>query len=211
VDFAELWNLRNDRFAELIFQRPKRVEYLQISDCQLFKKIQLTFDHIRTPLKSELNFNNQLIINNLTKYNSLQTFSGGQGTCISDDELAGRGTKEENRISSANFPLHSQPSFLEQLIINNLQKQGCFWVLSDIPKDSSDFYKILIINTLHNQQMDIGWKNAPHKNAPPIRPAGFSSPSHLPRSRWRQSFRRHGQRHRPGNSRRLFRKALYRT
>ena len=36
----------------------------------------------------------QLIINNLAKHNSLQTFTGGQGTCISDDELAGRGTKE---------------------------------------------------------------------------------------------------------------------
>lgn len=78
---------------------------------------------------------------------------------------------------SANFPPHSQPSFLEQLIINNLQEQGCLWVLSDISKDSSDFYKILIINTLHNQQMDIGWKNAPHKNAlHKNTPAGFSSP-----------------------------------
>ncbi|OUO37427.1 hypothetical protein B5F83_04155 [Muribaculum sp. An289] len=64
--------------------------------------------------------------------------------------MAGRGTKEENRILSANFPPHSQPSFLEQLIINNLQKQGCLWVLSDIPKDSSNFYKMLIINILHN-------------------------------------------------------------
>ena len=136
----------------------------------------------------------------------------GREACISDDELAGRGTKEENRILSANFPPHSQPPFLEQLIINNLQKQGCLWVLSDILKDSSDFYKILIINTLHNQQMDIGWKNALHKNAlHKNTPASFSSPLHLPRSRWRQSFRRHGQRHRPGNSRRLFRKALYRT
>ena len=67
---------------------------------------------------------------------------------------------------SANFPPHSQPPFLEQLIINNLQNQGCLWVLSDIPKDSSNFHNILIFNILHNQQMDIGWKNALHKNAP---------------------------------------------
>ena len=50
-------------------------KYSQTIDCQLFKKIQLAFDHVCTPLKSEFDFNKQLTINNLTKYNSLQTLS----------------------------------------------------------------------------------------------------------------------------------------
>ena len=56
-------------------RRLKRVKYLQTSDCQLFKKTQLAFNHVRTPLKSELNFYKSLIFNNLTKFNSLQTLS----------------------------------------------------------------------------------------------------------------------------------------
>ena len=52
-------------------QRSERVKYLQIIDYQLFKKIQLAFDHVSTPLKSELNFSKLLIANDLTKFNSL--------------------------------------------------------------------------------------------------------------------------------------------
>ena len=56
-------------------QTLKRVKYSQMPNYQLFKKIQLAFDHVRTPLKSELNFYKSLIFNNLTKFNSLQTLS----------------------------------------------------------------------------------------------------------------------------------------
>ena len=66
------------------FNSLKRVEYLQISDYRLFKKIQLAFNHVRTPLKSELNFGKLLITNDLAKSDSLQSLS-------------------------ASFPPHSQP------------------------------------------------------------------------------------------------------
>ena len=36
--------------------------------------MRLAFDHVRAPLKSELNFGKLLIINELVKLNSLQTF-----------------------------------------------------------------------------------------------------------------------------------------
>ena len=68
---------------------------MQIVDCQLFKKIQLAFNHVRIPLKSELNFGKPLIINNLAKHNSLQTFSGGQETGIIGEGTAGQSMKEE--------------------------------------------------------------------------------------------------------------------
>ena len=48
--------------------------------------MQLAFDHVLAPLKSELGFGKLLIINILAKYNSLQTFvsfSGGQRNNIS--------------------------------------------------------------------------------------------------------------------------------
>lgn len=38
------------------------------------RKIQLAFDHVLAPLKSELNFNKPLVANDLTKHNSLLTF-----------------------------------------------------------------------------------------------------------------------------------------
>jgi hypothetical protein len=63
----------------------KRVNYLQISNYQLFRKTQLAFNHVLIPLKSELNFDKLLIVNDLTKCNSLQTFvfwrSGKQHLC----------------------------------------------------------------------------------------------------------------------------------
>ena len=46
------------------------------------------------------------------------------------------------------FPPHSQLSFLEPLIVNDLQKQGWIWVLHKVPKRRMDFGKILITNTL---------------------------------------------------------------
>ena len=52
----------------------KRVNYLQMSNYQLFRKMQLAFNRVRIPLKSELNFDKSLIVSDLTKYNSLQTF-----------------------------------------------------------------------------------------------------------------------------------------
>ena len=52
----------------------KRVNFLQMSNYQLFRKTQLAFNHVLIPLKSELNFNKSLIVNDLTKCNSLQTF-----------------------------------------------------------------------------------------------------------------------------------------
>ena len=60
---------------EPYLRRLKRVKYLQMSNYQLFKKIQLASDHVRTPLKSELNFYKPLIFNDLTKFDSLQTLS----------------------------------------------------------------------------------------------------------------------------------------
>ena len=60
-------------------QRSERVKYLQIVDYQLFKKIQLAFDHVSTPLKSEFDFDKLLTVNDLTKCNSLQTLSGRSG------------------------------------------------------------------------------------------------------------------------------------
>ena len=48
--------------------------------------MRFAFDHVCTPLKSELGFGKLLIINILTKYNSLQTFvsfSDGQRNNIS--------------------------------------------------------------------------------------------------------------------------------
>ena len=52
----------------------KRVNYLQMSNYQLFRKMQLAFNHVLISLKSELDFDKLLIVNGLTKYNSLQTF-----------------------------------------------------------------------------------------------------------------------------------------
>ena len=63
------------RGVNRVYCRLKRVKYLQIPNCQLFKKTQLAFNHVHTPLKSELNFYKSLIFNNLTKFNSLQTLS----------------------------------------------------------------------------------------------------------------------------------------
>ena len=59
---------------------------------------------------------------------------------------------------SINFSPHSQPSFLEPLIVNDLQKQGCLWVLCEIPKRRGKFNNILIINNLQNHHLDMGWK-----------------------------------------------------
>ena len=59
---------------------------------------------------------------------------------------------------SINFSPHSQPSFLEPLIVNDLQKQGCLWVLCEIPKRRGKFNNILIINNLQNRHLDMGWK-----------------------------------------------------
>ena len=59
------------------------------------------------------------------------------------------GMRKENRNLSCHFPPHSQPSFPEPLIINDLQKkQGWIWVLHKVPKRRMDFDKILIINML---------------------------------------------------------------
>ena len=74
----------------------KRVNYLQISNYQLFRKTQLAFNHVLIPLKSEFNFDKLLIVNDLTKCNSLQTFvfwrSGKQHLCrgnAGEEGLAG--------------------------------------------------------------------------------------------------------------------------
>jgi len=45
---------------------------------------------------------------------------------------------------------------LECLIINKLQKWGCLWVLSDIPKRRICFGNLLIINDLQNIWLDMG-------------------------------------------------------
>ena len=66
--------IRDKRFT-FPRQTLKRVKYLQMSNYQLFKKIQLASDHVRTPLKSELNFYKPLILNDLAKFDSLQTLS----------------------------------------------------------------------------------------------------------------------------------------
>ncbi|OUO37774.1 hypothetical protein B5F83_03505 [Muribaculum sp. An289] len=47
---------------------------------------------------------------------------------------------------------------MERLIINNLQKQGWIWVLSEVPKSRSNFDKILIITHLQKPRMDVRWK-----------------------------------------------------
>jgi len=101
----------------------KRVEYLQTPDYQSFKKIQLAFNHVCIPLKSELNFGKLLIINNLAKSDSLQS------------------------CRPVFHPIAIK-LLLEQLTINNLQKQGWIWVLHEAPKSELNFGKSLIINTL---------------------------------------------------------------
>lgn len=103
-------------------QRSERVKYLQIIDNQLFKKIQLAFDHVSTPLKSELNFNKSLIINNLTKYSSLQTFSGRSGDLhlrCGETFSGGQRTVFCRNYEDffGNFSPHVQPSLLQH--INN--------------------------------------------------------------------------------------------
>ena len=40
----------------------------------------------------------------------------------------------------ANFPPHSQLSFLGPQIVNDLQKRGCLWVLFEAPKRRVDFW-----------------------------------------------------------------------
>ena len=107
----------------------ERVKYLQTTDCQLFKKIQLAFDHVRIPLKSELFFSKHLIINDLVKFNSLQTYVRpgnlhlhARKTCIAGEGTAGQSMKGEKprrrvgiRFYRHIFPPHSQP-LLSQLI-----------------------------------------------------------------------------------------------
>lgn len=48
------------------------------------------------------------------------------------------------------------PYLLKQLTINNLQKQGCFWVLSEAPKHRGNFDNSLIVNNLTKHQLDMG-------------------------------------------------------
>jgi len=91
-------------------------------DNQLFKKIQLAFDHVRIPLKSELNFSNSLIINNLLKFNSLQTFVFWRPeTQHFRQKNDGTGLKQKSDfvclILPARLPPHSHPALLE--IIDN--------------------------------------------------------------------------------------------
>ena len=50
-------------------------------------------------------------------------------------------------LATKNTP-HSHRSILGQLIINDLQKQDWLWVLSEVPKNRSNFNKILIISIL---------------------------------------------------------------
>ena len=67
---------------------------------------------VRIPPESELCFNKLLIINNLIKYNSLQTFAfWGLGTCISDDIMTRRGKRKRNCILLSYFPPHVQLVF----------------------------------------------------------------------------------------------------
>ena len=109
----------------------KRVNYLQMSNYQLFRKIRLAFSRVRIPLKSELNFDKLLIVNGLTKYNSLQTFvlwrpvkqhlcrgNAGKGMEVGW-KLDGSGMRRKNRNLSYHFPPHSQPFSFE--IIDNQQ------------------------------------------------------------------------------------------
>lgn len=58
----------------------------------------------------------------------------------------------------ANFPPHSQPYFLELLIVNDLQKRSCLWVLFEAPKRRVSLDNLLIINDLQKQLLAMGWK-----------------------------------------------------
>ena len=58
---------------------------------QLFRKIRLAFDLVFTPLKSELNFGKLLIINDLVKFDSLQTLFFATRETTSLPRKCGRG------------------------------------------------------------------------------------------------------------------------
>ena len=63
-----------------------------------------------------------------------------------------------NRIFPANFPPHSQPSFPEELTINDLQKQGWIWVSWEVPKSRGPFHNLLIIKESIKKVLAVGWK-----------------------------------------------------
>lgn len=116
---------------------------MQIVDCQLFEKIQLAFNHVRIPLKSELNFSKPLIINNLTKHNSLQTFSGGQ-RISAGERTAGQSMKEEKprRRVGIGFCRYILPVYFA----------GIFFNLTA----SLYFHNLLIFNVLPKPPLRLG-------------------------------------------------------
>ena len=120
-----------------------------MSNYQLFRKIRLAFEHVLIPLKSEFNFDKLLIVNDLTKCNSLQTsFSGDQGNNIFAEGMRERMDWWDwwaNRILPAYFTPHSQPSSFG--MINNqrfTKAQASFGYLRKYPSADAIFINYLL-------------------------------------------------------------------
>ena len=140
----------------------KRANYLQIPNNQLLKKIRLAFDYVRTPLKSELDFNKSLIANDLTKHNSLQTFvfwrPGKQHLCqgnAGEDGLAGK-VDFSGKFSTP------RPAFFSGAADNQrLAKTGMdLGALGSTQKQGS-FHNLLIIKVSAKEALAMGWKTCP--------------------------------------------------
>lgn len=144
---------------------------MQIVDCQLFKKIQLAFNHVRIPLKSELNFGKPLIINNLAKHNSLQTFSGGQ-RISAGERTAGQSMKEEKprRRVGIGFCRYILPVYFAGIFFNLTASRHSHNILTSniLPKShlrlgtlestqrQPRFCNLLIIKRSKNRAMAMG-------------------------------------------------------
>ena len=123
-----------------------------MADYQLFKKIQLAFNHVRIPFKSEFNFNKSLNINNLTKHNSLQTFVFW--------------TAKEIWFYLPNFSWFYLQVFhpmsichiCNALIISTLPKTPLLLGTSESTQAQAwFFYKSLIISVLQKHGLAMGW------------------------------------------------------
>ena len=140
----------------------KRVNHLQIPNCQLLKKTRLASNHVCTPLKSELNFNKSLIANDLTKHDSLQTFvfwrPGKQHLCrgnAGEDGLA----DEPDFTGILSTP---RPAFFSGAAGNQrLAKTGMDLGASQGTQKQGPYYNLLIIKGSIKEVLAVGWKTWP--------------------------------------------------